>query len=109
MNTQVVHGIELSESFFPPRQGDVLEQWHGVVRGCRFLFIKRMSMGGTYSDWEAHEHNVESGSWRGGLTEYSRQLSSLVQLVIDGVEMRSMERLKPKRKVRTSFTRNHPT
>ena len=92
---KIVHGIKLSRAWFPPRPVDVIEQYVGIVRGRRFLFIERLSPGRTYKDWEAHEYNVEINAYRGGMVEFSRALSSIVQLVIDGVELRSMNRLKP--------------
>ena len=96
MRKQVIHGIEITETYWPAREADVKAQHAGNVRGNHFLFIERVSQGGTTSYWEAHEYSPDQLAYRGGMTEYSRELPSLMQLVIDGVELRSMIRLEIK-------------
>ena len=95
MNTIVRHGIELFETYHPPRGRSVINQWRATIRGREFLMIHRSSPGGQYNDYEAHEYHSDTQSYT--INEFSRELSSLVQLVIDNVERESMNRLKPKR------------
>lgn len=93
---KIVHGMKLTRAWFPPRPHDVVEQYWTVIRGVHFLIQQRMSPGSTYKDWEAHEWDVDGlMPLPGGMIEFSRTLSTMVQFLIDGVELRHMERLKP--------------